>query len=132
MLLRLNAIVICPATAHSPNAARSGLKAKPAGVSAELAGYDDLIAYLLFEKEIARRGEALSEYLIDDEAGWPQRTSHRKYDYKWGLYEAVVKSVFLRLVGEHPLYVLKSIFFYERWLWYRNSLPASSYRPPAP
>jgi hypothetical protein len=29
------------------------------------------------------------------------------------LYEAVVKSVFLRLVGEHPLYVLKSIFFYE-------------------
>jgi len=34
-----------------------------AGVSAELAGYDDLIAYLLFEKEIARRGETLSQYL---------------------------------------------------------------------
>jgi hypothetical protein len=83
------------------------------GLSAEIPGYGDLVAYLLFEKEIARRGEALSQYLMDDEAGWPQRTSHRQYDYKWGLYEAVVKSVFLRLVAEHPLYVLKSIFFYE-------------------
>jgi hypothetical protein len=76
-------------------------------------GYGDLIAYLLFEKEIARRGENLSQYLLDDEAGWPQRTSHRRFDYKWGLYEGVVKSVFLRLVAEHPLYVLESIFFYE-------------------
>jgi hypothetical protein len=76
-------------------------------------GYGDLIAYLLFEKEIARRGENLSPYLLDDEAGWPQRTSHRRFDYKWGLYEGVVKSVFLRLVAEHPLYVLESIFFYE-------------------
>jgi hypothetical protein len=67
----------------------------------------------LFEKEIARRGETLSQYLMDDEAGWPQRTTGREYDYKWGLYEAVLKSVFLRLVAEHPLYVLKSLFFYE-------------------
>jgi hypothetical protein len=88
-------------------------RSEVAGVSADLAGYDDLIAYLLFEKEIARRGENLSQYLIDDEAGWPQRTTHRQYDYKWGLYEAVVKSVFLRLVTEHPLYVLKSLLFYE-------------------
>jgi hypothetical protein len=82
-------------------------------VPAEIPGYGDTIAYLLFEKEIARRGEALSQYLMDDEAGWPQRTSHRQYDYKWGLYESIVKSIFLRLVAEHPLYVLKSIFFYE-------------------
>jgi hypothetical protein len=88
-------------------------RSEVAGVSADLAGYDDLIAYLLFEKEIARRGENLSQYLMDDEAGWPLRTTHRKYDYKWGLYEAVVKSVFLRLVAEHPLYVLKSLLFYE-------------------
>jgi hypothetical protein len=79
----------------------------------QIPGYGDLIAYLLFEKEIARRGENLSPYLLDDEAGWPQRTSHRRFDYKWGLYEGVVKSVFLRLVAEHPLYVLESIFFYE-------------------
>jgi hypothetical protein len=84
-----------------------------AGVSAEIPGYGDLVAYLMFEKEIARRGESLSKYLMDDEAGWPQRTSHREYDYKWGLYEAVVKSVFLRLVADHPFYVVKSIFFYE-------------------
>jgi len=79
----------------------------------QIPGYGDLIAYLLFEKEIARRGENLSPYLLDDEAGWPQRTTHRRFDYKWGLYEGVVKSVFLRLVAEHPLYVLESIFFYE-------------------
>jgi hypothetical protein len=79
----------------------------------QIPGYGDLIAYLLFEKEIARRGENLSPYLLDDEAGWPQRTSHRRFDYKWGLYEGVVKSIFLRLVAEHPLYVLESIFFYE-------------------
>jgi hypothetical protein len=82
-------------------------------VPAEIPGYGDTIAYLLFEKEIARRGETLSQYLMDDEAGWPQRTSHRQYDYKWGLYESVVKTIFLRLLAEHPLYVVKSIFFYE-------------------
>lgn len=76
-------------------------------------GYGDAISYLLFEKEIARRGEDLSQYLMDDETGWRQRTTHRRFDYKWGLYEAVVKSVFLQLVAEHPLYVLESIFFYE-------------------
>jgi hypothetical protein len=90
-----------------------------AGIPAEdpefggIPGYADVISYLLFEKEIARRGESLSQYLMDDETGWPQRTTDRRFDYKWGLYEAVVKSVFLRLVAEHPLYVLKSIFFYE-------------------
>jgi hypothetical protein len=87
------------------------------GVSAEIPGeipgYDDLVAYLMFEREIARRGESLSHYLNEDEAGWPQRTTHRQFDYKWGLYESVVKSVLLRLIAEHPLYVLKSIFFYE-------------------
>jgi hypothetical protein len=79
----------------------------------DIPGYGDLIAYLLFEKEIARRGENLSQYLMDDEAGWRQRTTHRRFDYKWGLYEGVVKSAFLRLVADHPLYVLKSILFYE-------------------
>jgi hypothetical protein len=79
----------------------------------DLPEYGDLIAYLLFEKEIARRGESLSQYLIDDEAGWPQRTTHRRFDYKWGLYESVVKSIFLRVVAEHPNYVLESVFFYE-------------------
>jgi hypothetical protein len=67
----------------------------------------------LFEKEIASRDQTLSQYLMDDETGWPRRTTHRQYDYKWGLYEGVVKSIFLRLVAEHPVYVLKSIFFYE-------------------
>jgi hypothetical protein len=42
-----------------------------------------------------------------------QRTTDRRYDYKWGSYESVVKSIFLRLVAEHPVYVLQSIFFYE-------------------
>jgi hypothetical protein len=79
----------------------------------ELPDFSDAISYLLFEKEIARRGEPLSQYLIDDDAGWPQRTTHRRFDYKWGAYEAVVKSIFLRLVAEHPLYVLQSLFFYE-------------------
>ncbi len=92
--------------------------------------YDDLIAYLLFEKEIARRGENLSQYLMDDEAGWPQRTSHRRFDYKWGLYEAVVKSVFLRLVAEHPLYVLKSLLFYEP-LAIATQLFTGQFIPPA-
>jgi hypothetical protein len=90
-----------------------------AGIPAEdpefgpIPGYGDLIAYLLFEKEIARRGENLSQYLVDDESAWRQRTSHRRFDYKWGLYEGVVKSVFLQLVAEHPLYVLESFFLYE-------------------
>jgi hypothetical protein len=83
------------------------------GIPAYIPGYSDQIAYELFEKEVARRGETLSDYLMDDEAGWPQRTTHRQYDYKWGLYEGVVKGIFFRLVAEHPLYVIESIFFYE-------------------
>jgi len=83
------------------------------GVSSDLQGVDDMIAYLLFEREIASRGEDLSQYLIDDETNWPQRTTHRRFDYKWGLYDGVVKDVFLRLVAEHPVYVLQSVFFYE-------------------
>jgi hypothetical protein len=88
-------------------------RSKVAGVPAYFPGYADQTAYELFEREIARRGETLSQYLMDDEAGWPQRTTDRKYDYKWGMYEGLVKSIFLRLVAEHPLYVLRSIFFYE-------------------
>jgi hypothetical protein len=96
----------------------------------QIGGYGDLIAYLLFEKEIARRGEDLSHYLLDDEAGWPQRTSHRRFDYKWGLYEDVVKNVLLRLIAEHPLYVLESIFFYEP-LAIVKELFAGQFVPPA-
>jgi hypothetical protein len=86
---------------------------KVVGIPADYPDWGDLTAYLLFEKEIARRGETLSQYLVDDEAGWQQRSSERKYDYKWGMYEGVVKSIFLRLLAQHPLYVLESIFFYE-------------------
>jgi hypothetical protein len=88
-------------------------RSKVAGVPAYFPGYADQIAYELFEKEIARRGESLSQYLMDDEAGWRQRTTDRKYDYKWGMYEDLVKTIFLRLIAEHPLYVLRSVFFYE-------------------
>jgi hypothetical protein len=84
-----------------------------AGTPANLPDYADMIAHLLFEKEIARRGENLSQYLMDDEAGWQQRTTDRRFDYKWGLYEDVVKSVLFRLIADHPLYVLQSIFLYE-------------------
>jgi hypothetical protein len=101
-----------------------------AGIPADYPDWGDLTAYLLFEKEIARRGETLSQYLVDDEAGWQQRASERKYDYKWGKYEGVVKSVFLRLVAEHPLYVLKSIFFYEP-LAIVQELFAGQFVPPA-
>jgi hypothetical protein len=106
------------------------VRAEVAGVSASLPNYDDMVAYELFEKEIARRGEALSQYLMDDEASWPQRTTHRQYDYKWGLYEGVVKSVFLRLLSEHPLYVLKSLFFYEP-LAIAKELFTGQFVPPA-
>jgi hypothetical protein len=111
-------------------------RAEVAGVPAvdpefgQIPGYGDLIAYLLFEKEIARRGEDLSHYLLDDEAGWRQRTSHRRFDYKWGLYEDVVKTVFFRLIAEHPLYVLESIFFYEP-LAIVNELFTGQFVPPA-
>lgn len=77
------------------------------------APYDDLVAYRLFEQEVARRGEDISSYLMDDEANWPERTTHRKYDYKWGLYEQVAKTIFIRQLSEHPGYVLSSFFFYE-------------------
>src|SRR6266540_222746 len=101
-----------------------------AGVPANLPDYADLIAYLLFEKEIARRGETLSQYLIDDETGWQQRTTNREYDYKWGSYEAVVKDIFFRFVAEHPLYVLKSFVFYEP-LAIVTELFAGQFVPPA-
>jgi hypothetical protein len=38
----------------------------------------------------------------------PRRTTDR---HKWGVYEAVVKGIFLNLVAEHPLYAMKSPFF---------------------
>jgi hypothetical protein len=50
---------------------------------------------------------------MEDEENWPQRTTHRKYDYKWGLYEEVAKTIFIRQLSEHPFYVLSSFFFYE-------------------
>jgi hypothetical protein len=97
------------------NPARPEVAGVPAHVPdlGEVSGHSDAISYLLFEKEIAHRGETLTQYLNDDEAGWPQRTTHRRFDYKWGSYEVIVKSIVLRVVAEHPLYVLESIFFYE-------------------
>jgi hypothetical protein len=46
-------------------------RSEVAGVAANLPGFTDAISYELFEKEIARRGDNLSQYLDDDEAGWP-------------------------------------------------------------
>jgi hypothetical protein len=83
------------------------------GIPQHMLACDDAISYLLFERELARRGENLEDYLHPDAGTWQLRTTHRRYDYLWGKYDRVVRDIFLRLVQENPGYVFRSICQYE-------------------
>jgi hypothetical protein len=82
--------------------------------------HDDQVAYRLFQQELTNRGENLSDYLVEDPTNWQLRTTSRPYDYKWGLYEEVVRRVFLRQISEHPMYVLSSFAIYEPIAMYQQ------------
>jgi hypothetical protein len=73
------------------------------GIPKEFPIYDDQVAYVLFDREIARRGEERSRYLVGD-ADWIYRTSSPDLDLRWEPYDKVLRDVFLRTVTEDPAY----------------------------
>jgi hypothetical protein len=83
------------------------------GIPADFPLYGDVVAYHLFEEEVQRRGESLESYLHPDESTWALRATDRRHDYCWNKFDLVVRDIFLRLLREHPFYVLTSVLKFE-------------------
>lgn len=79
------------------------------GIPAEYPVYDDQVSYLLFSREIARRGEQRGDFLKGD-PDWVYRTSSPDLDFRWNAYDHILRDVFWNTVNADPGYVLYSIF----------------------
>ena len=77
------------------------------GIPAEFPVYDDQVSYLLFDREVARRGEERSKYLMGD-SDWVYRTSSPDLDFRWVAYDRVLRDVFVRTVASDPWYAIYS------------------------
>jgi hypothetical protein len=76
-------------------------------IPADYPVHDDRVTYLLFDREIVRRGADRSRYLVGD-ADWIYRTTSPELDFRWEAYDSVVREIFLRTVGSDPLYAMYS------------------------
>ena len=65
--------------------------------------YDDQVGYILFDREIARRGGARGDYLSRD-ADWVYRTTSPELDFRWTAYDSVLRDVFLQTIATDPSY----------------------------
>jgi hypothetical protein len=79
------------------------------GIPADMRIYDDQVSYILFDREIARRGVARDDYLTGD-ADWIYRTTSPDLDFRWNAYDSVLRDVFLRTVATDPWYAADSFF----------------------
>jgi hypothetical protein len=77
------------------------------GIPAEYPVYDDQVAYTLFGREIAARGEPLSKYLVGD-SDWVYRTDDPVRDFRWAAYDGVQRDIFLRTIAADPGYAIYS------------------------
>jgi hypothetical protein len=77
------------------------------GIPAEYPAYDDQVSYFVFDREIARRGEDRSKYLVGN-ADWVYRTSSPDLDFRWAAYDAVLHDIFWRTIREDPGYAAYS------------------------
>lgn len=84
------------------------LRTERYGIPAEFPVYDDQVGYTLFDREIARRGEVRSNYLVGD-SDWIYRTSSPELDFRWAAYDQVLRDVFLRTIASDPWYSLYSL-----------------------
>jgi hypothetical protein len=75
------------------------------GIPADMPIYDDQVSFVLFDGEIAARGEPLTKYISGD-ADWVFRTNVRERDFLWAAYDGVVRDVFLRTIAADPGYAL--------------------------
>ena len=76
-------------------------------IPAEYPVYDDQVAYAVFKREIAARGEDLSAYLVGD-ADWVYRTDDPIRDFRWAAYDNILRGAFLRTITEDPGYAAYS------------------------
>ena len=74
--------------------------------------YDDQVSYLLFQREISRRGESESNYLMNNK-DWPFRTTSPSLDFQWDKYDAVIKDIIIDTVMTNPIYVINSILIQQ-------------------
>ncbi len=79
------------------------------GIPAAFPVFDDQVGYLLFDREIARRGENRKNYLMDDE-DWIYRTTSRDLDFRWAKYDRVLRDVLQETLLNDPWYVIYAIF----------------------
>jgi len=82
------------------------------GIPAAMPAYDDQVSYILFNREIERRGEQLSDYLVGD-ADWIYRTSAPELDFRWDAYDQVLRDVFLKTVAADPGYAARSFLLQQ-------------------
>jgi hypothetical protein len=78
------------------------------GIPATYVVYDDQVSYLLFGREIARRGEQRSAYLVGD-SDWVYRTNSPDLDFRWNAYDRVLRDVLWNTVRADPGYVMHSV-----------------------
>lgn len=82
------------------------------GIPAEYPAYDDQVAYFVFDREIARRGEDRSKYLVGN-SDWNYRTSSPNLDFRWAAYDKVLHDVFLRTIASDPGYAIYSFMIQQ-------------------
>lgn len=83
------------------------LRTERHGIPAEFPVYDDQVGYTLFNKEIARRGQDRSQYLVGN-SDWVYRTSSPDLDFRWAPYDLVLRDVFLWTIKSDPVYAINS------------------------
>jgi hypothetical protein len=88
------------------------LRTERYAIPAEYPAYDDQVGYFIFDRELARRGEDRSKYLIDN-SDWVYRTTSPKLDFRWDAYDRVLRDSFLSTLVADPAYVAYSFLIQQ-------------------
>jgi hypothetical protein len=88
------------------------LRTKLFSIPADMRIYDDQVSYLLFDREIGRLGENRSKYLAEG-PDWIYRTTRVEWNFRWQVYDGLLKKVFWRTITAHPLYSFCSLALYQ-------------------
>lgn len=76
-------------------------------IPADYPSYDDQVSFFVFDREIVRRGETRAKYLIGD-SDWVYRTTSPEFDFRWTVYDKVLRDIFWRTVRDDPGYAAYS------------------------
>jgi len=83
------------------------LRTERYGIPSAYPIYDDQVAFLVFDREINRRGEDERSFLIRD-PDWVYRTDDPNRDLRWAAYDSVLRDIFFRTIAADPAYAAYS------------------------